>query len=135
MSDERRPAWGFNELSEDDFRAILRVPHVRQVRSVFEMVSADLADEWLEVAGSDGIFERVPDGWSKVWVFVGYSTVPGLFKLNHLGRMMADRVKEIDAFEKREASDMRIYLRLKSKFEPDTPLAQPGDVVTVRCGR
>lgn len=119
MSEGTRPLWGFEEMSEADFRTILSFGVVSMVRSRWEFISEDSIREWLEAVSfrdERANFRKVPDGWKKVWAFVGSASNPGLFKLTYLGEQMHKKIAEIDRFEKEEAGARAEYERLKAKF-------------------
>ena len=116
MTDDKRPAWDFKEMGEADFRAINSFGMVVSVTGKWAFTSVDTTREWLEVKNSNGKTMTLPNGWQKVLEFVGYSSVPGLFKLTYLGERMRAAMDTIEKWEDKNKRDRAEFERLKKKF-------------------
>lgn len=116
MSDDARPAWTFKEMSEAEFRSIHSFGMVVSVKGRWEFTGADTSREWLEATNSNGKTITLPSGWKRVLDFVGYSSVPGLFKLNYLGDRMQAALEAIDKWEAKNKRDRAEFDRLRKKF-------------------
>ena len=111
-----RPAWPHSEITERDFRTIVRIGMVTKVEAKWEFTGVDTSESWLEVTSGNGKTYTLPRAWGSVLKFVGLSHVPGLFELNYLGERCEKSLAAIDAWEKKNAADRRAYERLKAKF-------------------
>lgn len=112
---DKRPEWPFEEMTEHDFRAIHEFGQITSVKSQWQFTGVDTSDEWLEVGNAKGSL-RLPKSWRSAYTFVGLSLVPGLFELTHLGERMWEQLKKIDEWEVANAQDRREYERLRAKF-------------------
>jgi len=116
MSDYR-PKWDFTELTEAEFRRVYQHGMVVEVTAKRQFTGADTSVDWLDAKSSEGKIIRLPQGYKEAFEFVGYSTMPGLFGLTYLGKRMAARIKQIDAWEKQNKEDREQYEKLKRKFD------------------
>lgn len=114
---DARPVWPHSEITERDFRTIVRIGMVTKVEAKWEFTGVDTADSWLEVTSSNGKTAVLPAAWGAVLEFVGLAHSPGLFELNYLGERCEKSLAAIDAWERKNAADRRAYERLKAKFE------------------
>ena len=114
---DNHPEWPHKEMSEQCFRAILRMGHIVQVEARWEMTGADTSREWLEVKTRSGGAYMLPERWQHALKFVGHSSAPGLFVLTRDGEQMAKTLRLIDAWEKNNEVERAEYERLKAKFE------------------
>ncbi len=113
---DQRPKWPHKNMTEQDFRRLVGLGHVVSITAKTEMIDAERSREWLEATNWNGKTGVVPSGWKDVWEFVGYSSVPGLFRLNYTGQQMAKTLEVIDAWEAQNAADRAEFERLKAKF-------------------
>jgi|GEM_PF-1081601 len=121
MSDDKRPVWGFSEMSEADFRKVHEFGVVRRVESKSRMTSEDASEQWLEAYRADAKCIVMPRNWACAFEFTGNWYNPGMFKLTYLGERMAAAADAIDKWERKNKADRAAYERMKAKFEA------PGD--------
>lgn len=84
----KRPAWDFKALNEQAFRNIYNIESVR-ASCIFN--SADTSTEYLIASNNAGESVTLPHNWRDIMTFVGYWSVPGLFKYTVLGEQMRNR--------------------------------------------
>lgn len=113
--DENRPVWDFKEMSLGNFEVCNQF--FSSVEAKWKFTSADTTEEWLEAKTPDGRVVVLPHSWSSVMQFRGRASIPGMFELNYTGERMRKRRDEIKAWEKKNASELALYKRLKTKFE------------------
>lgn len=116
---ELRPVWNFECMSEAEFRRMYQHGMIVSVKAKRRLLGLDTSEEWLEAENFDGKKIKVPHNYRSAFDFVGYSTVPGLFDLTYRGKLMRDKLKEIDDWEKKNKLDREEYRRLKIKFKGD----------------
>ena len=113
---DTRPKWDFRAMTEVDFRRMYQRARIVSVKAEWEFTGADTSREWLTAQDSDGKTFTVPKTWREAFSFVGGASNPGLFRLNHTGSRMAERIKEIDAWERQNKKERTEYERLRQKF-------------------
>jgi hypothetical protein len=112
-----RPLWPYPNITEHDFRTIAGIGIIAQIKARWKYTSEDTTAEWLEAVDHADKSVVLPHSYRFVLTFVGYTTFPGLFELNELGKNCKQTMMEIDMWEKKNAADRRTYERLKAKFE------------------
>ena len=118
MSEQQfRPKWPHDEMAETRFTDLYDFGMVVSVKAKWKYTGADTAVEWLEVTNANGKTMRLPDGWRHVVQFVGYASIPGLFKFTALGEAMLARLTAQRAFDVQHANERAEYIRLKALFE------------------
>jgi hypothetical protein len=116
MMQSRRPKWDFKDMTESEFRRIYQRARIVSVTAKMELTGADTTREWLVALDGNNDTFVVPDSWRVAFIFVGSWSVPGLFGLNHTGKRMAERLREIDRWEQHNNQERAEYERLREKF-------------------
>lgn len=113
---DTRPEWLHKNMSESDFRRIVKIGPIGAVEAKWEYTSADTSREWLEVTDRNKKKHVLPGGWKFVLQFVGWSCNPGLFDYTYEGREMLKTLEKIDAWEKKNKAERAEYERLNKIF-------------------
>lgn len=113
---DSRPEWPHKNMSESDFRRIVKIGPISAVEAKWEYTSADTSREWLEATDRNKKKHVLPQGWKFVLQFVGWSSNPGLFDYTYEGREMLKTLEKIDAWEKKNKAERAEYERLKVRF-------------------
>ena len=97
---DSRPEWPHKNMSESDFRRIVKIGPISAVESKWEYTSADTSRDWLEATDRNKKKHVLPAGWKCALKFEGWSSNPGLFDYTYEGREMLKTLEKIDAWEK-----------------------------------